>query len=112
MKKILMLMLLVLLIGCSKPEIIKEEIVEEEPVIEQEPEPDPVILLEKGVLYEHAGKEIILADVNPQITYCRIRVGDETLMISIGRERTAYGVNIKVLNASIEPNRVCKVVIT
>ena len=115
MKRILLAVILcILLIGCSRERIVpagNETSAPESEIDEpgKEPEPEPIRLLEKGILYEYKGKEIILSDVNPQVTYCRARVDDKTLMISIGKERSVYGVSIKVLSASIDPKRVCEV---
>lgn len=110
MKRIIISVILcLLLIGCSSSEMEEvEEAVLEEETVEEEVEEGP-IMLEKGFLFEYAGREIILADVNPQVTYCRIRIDEETLMISIGKARSVYGITIKVLNASIDPKRVCEV---
>jgi hypothetical protein len=116
MKRILLAVILcILLTGCSGERIIRANMTDDQvetPKIQEagkEPEPEPITLLEKGVLYEYKGKEIILADVNPQVTYCRVRVDDEALMISIGSERSVYGVSIKAVSASIDPKRVCEV---
>ena len=114
MKKIISVLILFLLIGCAKPaeeEAPEAEVMPgEEPVIEEEaPEPEPIIVLQKGFITEYEGRNLILVDVSPQETFCRIRVDEETLTITTGTERSALGLTIKVLNATVEPKKTCEV---
>ncbi|MBW2980297.1 hypothetical protein KY360_02675 [Candidatus Woesearchaeota archaeon] len=113
MKKIISVLILFLLIGCAKP--VEEEApepeaaAEEEAAVEKEPEPEPVVVLRKGFITEHEGRNLILVDVSPQETFCRIRVDEETLTITTGTERSALGLTIRVLKASVEPKKTCEV---
>jgi PBP1b-binding outer membrane lipoprotein LpoB len=116
MKRILLAVILcILLIGCSREVIVpagyeeSQETTPEPTEPEKEPEPEPIRFMEKGVLYEFKGKEIVLADVSPQVSYCRIRIGEEVLTITIGSERSTDDISIRVLSASIDPKRVCEV---
>ena len=113
MKKIISVLVLLLLIGCAKPveeEAPEAEVMPEEgPLVEEKPEPEPVVVLQKGFITEHEGRNLILVDVSPQETFCRIRVDEETLTITTGTERSALGLTIKVLNASLEPKKTCEV---